>query len=73
MAKKTSRTFTFKDAKSDKFWTIEVNGDSYTVNYGKTGAQGQTSSKSFDSAEACEKAAEKVIKEKVNKGYVEKK
>ncbi|EMM76931.1 WGR domain protein [Leptospira santarosai str. 2000030832] len=30
----------FKDDKSDKFWNIEVDGNSFTVTYGKTGASG---------------------------------
>ncbi len=30
---------TFKDDKSDKFWSIEVNGNSFTVTYGKTGTK----------------------------------
>ncbi|WP_155722153.1 WGR domain-containing protein, partial [Leptospira santarosai] len=30
---------TFKDDKSDKFWNIEVDGTSFTVTYGKTGAK----------------------------------
>ena len=71
MAKK-KRAFIYKDDKSDKFWTIEVSGASYTIVYGKTGTRGQAVSKDFDSAEDCIKAAEKVIKQKVGKGYVEK-
>ncbi|MGQ2850716.1 WGR domain-containing protein, partial [Leptospira interrogans] len=31
---------TFKDDKSDKFWNIEVSGNSFTVTYGKTGTSG---------------------------------
>ncbi|MDI7187136.1 WGR domain-containing protein, partial [Leptospira santarosai] len=30
---------TYKDDKSDKFWNIEVDGNSFTVTYGKTGAK----------------------------------
>ena len=71
MAKKT-RTFEYVDGKTSKFWTITTNGKGYTVNYGKTGTNGQTTTKDFDSDEACQKAAEKVIKEKTGKGYVEK-
>jgi len=71
MAKKV-RTFVYEDDKSSKFWTIETDGKGYTVKYGKTGTNGQTTTKEFDSDEACQKAAEKVIKEKTGKGYVEK-
>ncbi len=56
---KTVRTFEYADGKTGKFWTIEINGKGYTVKYGKTGTNGQTSSKEFDSAEDCKKAAEK--------------
>jgi predicted DNA-binding WGR domain protein/Leucine-rich repeat (LRR) protein len=62
---------TFKDDKSDKFWSIEVNGKSFTVTYGKTGTDGQTSVKDFDSEEKCMKEAEKLTGEKVKKGYGE--
>jgi predicted DNA-binding WGR domain protein len=69
---KSTRSFEFNDNKSSKFWTIEVSGNSYTVKYGKIGTNGQTASKEFDSDDACQKAADKVIKEKLGKGYVEK-
>ena len=71
MAKK-NRTFIFDDGKTSKFWTIEINGKSYTVRYGKTGTSGQTASKDFDTEETCQKEADKKIKEKTGKGYVEK-
>ena len=45
------RTFQFSDAKSHKFWTIEVSGNSFTVTYGKVGTAGQTQTKSFASPE----------------------
>jgi len=60
---------TFKDGKSDKFWSIDVNGKSFTVVYGKTGTAGQTSTKEFDTEEKCLKEAEKLVKEKLSKGY----
>ncbi|MDI7226662.1 WGR domain-containing protein, partial [Leptospira santarosai] len=62
---------TFKDDKSDKFWNIEVDGTSFTVTYGKTGASGQTQTKSFDDEKKCLKEAEKLLSEKLKKGYVE--
>ncbi|EMP82505.1 hypothetical protein LEP1GSC162_0155, partial [Leptospira santarosai str. CBC1531] len=30
---------TFKNESSDKFWNIEVGGNSFTVTYGKTGTK----------------------------------
>jgi predicted DNA-binding WGR domain protein len=65
------RTFVYKDDKSDKFWSIEVSGTKFTVNYGKTGTAGQTQVKEFDSAAECKKAAEKKIAEKTKEGYTE--
>ncbi|EMN90336.1 WGR domain-containing protein [Leptospira weilii] len=62
---------TYKDDKSDKFWNIEVSGTSFTVTYGKTGTAGQTQTKTFGSEEECLKEAEKLLQEKLKKGYAE--
>jgi predicted DNA-binding WGR domain protein len=62
---------TFKDNKSDKFWSIAVSGKSFTVTYGKTGTDGQTSVKDFDTEEKCMKEAEKLVSEKIKKEYIE--
>ena len=67
------RTFNFNDDKSAKFWSIETNGSEFTVNYGRIGTNGQTQTKSFGSDEECQKAADKLIKEKTGKGYIEEK
>jgi predicted DNA-binding WGR domain protein len=65
------RYFEFKDDKSHKFWEIEINDDSFTVRFGKIDSQGQTQEKSFESKEIATKEAEKLIKEKLKKGYLE--
>src|ERR1044072_9127116 len=65
------RTFQYSDAKSHKFWNIEVSGKSFTVTYGKVGSDGQTQTKNFASDEKAQAEADKLIKEKVKKGYVE--
>lgn len=74
-AKKTGaamkRELIYMDAKSSKFWTIEQQGVGHTVTYGRIGTKGQTSSKTFESEQAAKKDAEKLIKEKLAKGYVE--
>lgn len=59
------------DGTSDKFWQIETTGNSYTVVYGRNGTVGQTQIKSFDTEDACIKAAEKLVTEKTKKGYSE--
>jgi uncharacterized protein (TIGR02996 family) len=65
------RRFEFKDAKSQKFWEIETEGDAFTVRYGKIGTDGQVQTKTYASAEKAEAEAEKLIKSKTKKGYVE--
>ena len=62
---------TYKDDKSDKFWCIEVAGDEFTVTYGKTGSAGTSQTKSFDDEDECMEEAEKLVKEKLKKGYRE--
>ncbi len=65
------RRFEYSDAKSDKFWEIAVDGNTYTVRYGRKGTDGQTNTKVFDSPEQAAKKAESAIKSKTKKGYVE--
>jgi predicted DNA-binding WGR domain protein len=59
------------DGNSDKFWQIEVLNNEFTVTYGKNGTSGTSQKKSFDSNENCIKAAEKLLAEKIKKGYSE--
>ena len=65
------RIFEFNDEKSSKFWSIELNGNEFTVIFGKTGTNGQSQTKQFSDETACQKEAEKLIREKTKKGYVE--
>jgi uncharacterized protein (TIGR02996 family) len=65
------RTFTFSDAKSHKFWNIDLQGNSFTITYGRIGTAGQTQTKKFPSAAAAQKEHDKLIKEKLAKGYRE--
>jgi uncharacterized protein (TIGR02996 family) len=65
------RTFQFSDAKSHKFWTIDVSGSSFTVTYGKVGTAGQTQTKTFPTPEKAQAEADKLVREKTGKGYVE--
>ncbi|EMY79383.1 WGR domain protein [Leptospira weilii serovar Ranarum str. ICFT] len=60
---------TYQDATSNKFWNIEVSGKSFTVTYGKIGTSGQTQTKTFDDDEKCLKEANKLLSEKLKKGY----
>jgi uncharacterized protein (TIGR02996 family) len=65
------RTFQYSDAKSHKFWNIDVQGTGFTVTYGKVGTAGQSQTKSFGSAEKAQAEADKLIREKTGKGYRE--
>lgn len=65
------RELVYMDAKSSKFWTIELAGSSHTVTFGRIGTAGQSSTKSFPSAEAAEKDLAKLVREKLGKGYVD--
>jgi uncharacterized protein (TIGR02996 family) len=65
------RTFTYSDAKSHKFWNVEVQGNTLTVTYGRIGSAGQTQTKTFADAARARKEHDKLVKEKLAKGYVE--
>jgi predicted DNA-binding WGR domain protein len=65
------RRFEFVDGTSAKFWEIEVVGTDVTVRFGKIGTDGQAKTKSHASAAAAEMDADKLVREKTGKGYVE--
>ncbi|MCB9655763.1 MAG: DUF4132 domain-containing protein [Deltaproteobacteria bacterium] len=61
--------FEFVEGSSNKFWEIEIDGVSLTTTYGRIGSKGQTSRKTFDSAEKARAEHDKLVKEKTKKGY----
>ncbi len=61
----------FKDGTSNKFWRIQLDGQSHTVCFGRIGTDGQTQTKEFGSDEEAKKSCEKLIAEKRKKGYVD--
>jgi predicted DNA-binding WGR domain protein len=65
------RSLRYTDEKSDKFWSIELSESSHTVNYGRYGTDGQTQTKDFPTEEAARKSYDKLVAEKLKKGYVE--
>ena len=65
------RTFEFHDDKSSKFWNIDLQGSQFTVTFGKTGTKGQTQIKQFADAAGAQKEHDKLVKQKLGKGYVE--
>lgn len=61
--------YEFKEGKSSKFWQIELEDDSFTTRYGRIGTEGQETEKNFDSRAEAKREYEKLIAEKVKKGY----
>lgn len=68
---KMARRFEFQDDGSSKFWEVELNGVSVTTSWGRIGTNGQSKSKDFDSEAKAKKEYDKLIAEKISKGYVE--
>lgn len=54
-----------------KFWNIRVGTDEFVVQYGKLGTIGKVQIKSFEDEDDCRKEADKLIRQKLRKGYVE--
>jgi uncharacterized protein (TIGR02996 family) len=65
------RMFEYRDAKSAKFWSIDLQGKGFTVRFGKIGTTGQTQDKEFADEAQARKEHDKLVVEKVKKGYVE--
>ncbi|WP_276502432.1 AAA domain-containing protein [Terrimonas pollutisoli] len=59
----------FTDATSNKFWEAAVQDDKLIVRYGRVGAKGQVQVKTFADAATTAKEKEKMVKEKLGKGY----
>jgi predicted DNA-binding WGR domain protein len=65
------RHFEFRDDKSSKFWNIELQGESFTAQFGNIGTDGQTQVKKFADVSKAKKEHDKLVAEKIKKGYVE--
>jgi predicted DNA-binding WGR domain protein len=59
-----------KDAQHDKFWEASVSGSTLTVRFGRIGTDGQTKAKKLATPDAAKTELEKLIREKLGKGYV---
>jgi predicted DNA-binding WGR domain protein len=66
------RHFEFVEGTSSKFWEIMLDGTSFTTRYGKIGTSGQETVKDWGTTDKAQKEYEKLVAEKVKKGYVEK-
>jgi uncharacterized protein (TIGR02996 family) len=65
------RTFVFTDEKSNKFWNIDRQGRTLTVSWGRIGTTGQTKPKDFPTEAAARNEHDKLVAEKLGKGYRE--
>jgi uncharacterized protein (TIGR02996 family) len=61
--------YEYSEGSSSKFWEINLSGKSFTTTYGKLGAKGQTTLKTFKSEAEAKQEYEKLVAEKVKKGY----
>ncbi|RYU93634.1 DUF4240 domain-containing protein [Emticicia agri] len=66
-----NRTFIFRGDGSDKFWRVSIEDTTLTVFFGKSGTLGRVESKTFPSGVEAEKEANRLIAEKLKKGYKE--
>lgn len=66
-----ARRFEFSEGASNKFWEIQLEGSGFCTRHGKIGAAGLSTSKSFSSPAEAQKEYDKLVAEKVKKGYVE--
>lgn len=67
----TKRRFEFVGGGSDKFWELSIDGNDVLVRFGRNGTNGQASTKTFADNAAAQQHADKLIREKLAKGYCE--
>ncbi len=64
--------FVFKNEVSNKFWEISQKGILVKVVFGRIGIENpQEQSKEFKNEQEAKKFADKKIREKINKGYIQ--
>jgi predicted DNA-binding WGR domain protein len=61
----------FEQGTSRKFWRASAKGCDLRVTYGRIGTSGQEMLKQFDSADRARRELDKLVAEKLRKGYVE--
>lgn len=66
-----TRELVFAEGSSNKFWNIELSGDAHTVTFGRVGTAGQSKTKDFGSSEEAKQSFDKLVAEKLKKGYVD--
>lgn len=65
------RALRFEQGTSRKFWRATLRGAELSVSYGRIGSTGQVNIKAFDTPERARREMEKLVAEKLRKGYVE--
>ncbi|MFI0424106.1 WGR and DUF4132 domain-containing protein [Spongiactinospora sp. 9N601] len=65
------RKLTHPGGGTAKFWQVSQDGGELKIRYGRLGAAGRTQVKAFGSAAEATEAADKLVAEKLRKGYVE--
>jgi predicted DNA-binding WGR domain protein len=66
------RRFECTEGGSRKFWQISQQGTDVMVTFGRIGTQGQTQLKQFRNEQRAQQELQKLVGEKLKKGYVEK-
>lgn len=67
----TTRRFELVDDRSSKYWEVAVDGAEVTVRYGRIGTVGRTQTKGFETPDEAHRDADRLMKEKAGKGYLE--
>jgi predicted DNA-binding WGR domain protein len=65
------RIFHLSEGTAHKFWCIVVEGETQTVRFGRIGTAGQTQTKTFGTPDEANASTNRLIAEKVKKGYAE--
>jgi predicted DNA-binding WGR domain protein len=65
------KTLKFSEGTSNKFWEAAVDNQKLIIRFGRIGTKGQTQIKNFPNKEAAEAEKEKLVQEKLAKGYLE--
>ncbi|MDM5178368.1 WGR domain-containing protein [Massilia sp. DJPM01] len=65
------RRFEYSDDVSSKFWQVDHAGSDLHIGFGRIGSAGQRQCKSYADSASAGAAMEKLIREKIAKGYVE--
>lgn len=65
------RYFINQDGFSNKFWNVEIQEKTQIITFGKIRTHGRQTIKEFETREECYRETEKLISQKLKKGYVE--